>query len=194
MNIKITNGKKKVPLEVLPEITAGTGTILERNVDWSNHILFTDGEWGGVCGGGGPLRRLVMQRLGPLKQMAPLTSPQDTDLLVLLNSHGQPLTPCLSSRACWGSPCGVELPLQVPVHRADSPTPDSLPLKPNPPWEVECSQTCFQSHFTTSCLGALGESLKLCFLTSKLAPLTAQVKPWLWACPEDPQREGKLLS
>lgn len=143
MNIKITKGKKNVPLEVLREITAGTGTILERNVDWSNHILFTDGEWGGVCGGGGPLWRLVMQRLGPLKQMAPPTSPQDPDLSVLLNSHGLPLTPRLSSGACRGSPCGVELPLQVAIHRADSPTPDSLPLKSNPPWEVECSQTGF---------------------------------------------------
>ena len=128
MNIKITKGKKNVPLEVLREITAGTGTILERNVDWSNHILFTDGEWGGVCGGGGPLWRLVMQRLGPLKQMAPPTSPQDPDLSFLLNSHGLPLTPRLSSGACRGSPCGVELPLQVTIHRADSPTPDSLPL------------------------------------------------------------------
>lgn len=131
--------------------------------------------------------------VGPLQQMAPPTSPQDPDLLVLLNSHGQTLTPCLSSRACQSSPCGVEVPFQVPIHRADPPTPDSLPLKPNPLWEAEFSQTCFQSLFTTSCLGALGESLKLCFLSSKAGPTDSRGQALALDVPRGPTERGQTF-
>lgn len=68
----------------------------------------------------------VMQRLGPLTDGS--TPSPRTLISRFCSTHaGLHFNSCLSSRACRGSPCGVELPLQVTTHRADSPAPDSLP-------------------------------------------------------------------
>lgn len=82
---------------------------------------------------------------------------------------------------------------QVPIHRADPPTPDSLPLKPNPLWEVECSQTCFQFYFTTSCVGASGESLKLCFFSSKAGPTDSPGQALALGVPRGPTERGQTF-